>query len=696
MLPPLTVEGETWVFEESAYESFEGYIPKHSSTATKTDTPIIETPQSISVVSRRDMDIRNVRDVGEAVAYTSGASVGSFGEKVLFGGNAINIRGFGESGAAGASANAYLDGMKLQRYSYAGSNLDPWLFERVEVLKGPASVLFGQTEPGGIVNRVSKRPYIGMLNQIRLGTGNFDKAHLAFDLGAELSDAWQFRAVGLALDGEARQVHSERERQLIAPSLRWTNGVSDLTLLINYQRDDMNAGFYNHLPRAAVFGNPNGRIPLNFRAGDPTWDLWNVKTWSVGYLFNHDFNDALSFRQNLRYINQNMNARRSWHNRPLKDQRILNRFAIQDRIDSYSWTIDNQLQWKLTTGTINHTLLTGIDYFKGSANQYLVFGAAPPLDLFAPVYNQIFPPPTILDGGEKSNMQRTGIYMQDQIKVGGLSLLIGGRYDKAKSSYENKARPGTDSRRSDQAFTGRAGAIYNFASGFAPYLSYAESFEPVIFGNAFDGSPFEPTEGKQYEVGIKYQPTGAEHLITMAAFDLTQENVLTADPVNPGFSIQIGEVQVRGIELEGKFSVNDNLYVTGAYTYLDHEVTKSNYGDKGKRRTQLPRHNASLWANYSLNRGTLAGMGLGLGVRYFGKTEGDRLNTFSVPGYTLVDLAAHYDLGQSPFRLEGWRASLNVNNLFDKYYIASCRSETFCYLGLERSVRFSIGYEWDW
>ena len=160
----------------------------------------------------------------------------------------------------------------------------------------------------------------------------------------------------------------------------------------------------------------------------------------------------------------------------------------------------------------------------------------------------------------------------------------------------------------------------------------------------------------------------------MAAFDLTQENVLTADPVNQGFSIQIGEVQVRGIELEGKFSVNDNLYVTGAYTYLDHEVTKSNGGDKGKRRPQIPRHNASLWANYSLNRGTLAGMGLGVGVRYFGKTEGDRLNTFSVPGYTLVDLAAHYDLGQSPFRLEGWRASLNVKNLFDKYYIASCAS----------------------
>ena len=150
MLPPLTVEGETWVFEESAYESFEGYIPKHSSTATKTDTPIIETPQSISVVSRRDMDIRNVRGVGEAVAYTSGVTAGSIGERALFTGDGTMIRGFGD---AGVPTNAYLDVTKLENFGYIGVNMDPWLFERVEVLKGPASVLFGQTEPGGIVNR---------------------------------------------------------------------------------------------------------------------------------------------------------------------------------------------------------------------------------------------------------------------------------------------------------------------------------------------------------------------------------------------------------------------------------------------------------------------------------------------------------------------------------------------------------------
>ena len=344
-----------------------------------------------------------------------------------------------------------------------------------------------------------------------------------------------------------------------------------------------------------------------------------------------------------------------------------------------------------TTGSVEHTLLTGIDYRRPSGNEKSGFRQAPSLDLFAPVYNQTFPAPTVSWFG-KRRLPQTGIYIQDQIKSGNFSLLIGGRYDKSRSTFERNTTISV----SDHAFTGRIGAIYNFNNGLAPYASYAESFEPVIFSNAFDGSLFEPMEGKQYEVGVKYQPSGADHLITLAAFDLTQENMATADPVNPGFSIQIGEVQTRGIELEGKFNFNDNLQVTGAYTYLNDKVTESNTGNKGKRRPQIPEHNASLWANHSFNSGIFSGMGIGMGVRYIGKTEGDELNTFSVPSYTLIDLAAHYDLGKSPLKLPGWQASLNVNNLFDRYYIASCYDARFCYLGREQSIRFRVGYEWDW
>ena len=614
-LPQVNISGES--IQESAYGPVEGYVAKRSATATKTDTPIIETPQSISVTSREDMDIRNVRDTSDAVAYSSGVFSGMTGEKGSFGGGNIGIRGYGGNASSGANRNLYLDGLKIAVFGYESDNLDPWLLERIEVLKGPASILFGQTHPGGIINQISKRPHDSMYNEIRFGSGNFDKASVMFDLGAELNDAWQLRIVGLGLDGETQQIYGERERYLIAPSLRWTNGATDLILLMHYQHDNMNANFYNNLPREAVFGNPNGRIPLNFRAGDPSWDLWDAEIRSIGYLFSHQFNDTLAFRQNLRYNNIRLKAHRTWQNRPLdSSQRILNRFNIENLENTDNVTVDNQLQWKLTTGSVDHTLLTGIDYLRTSNNGESDYGQPPSLDLFAPVYNQTFPAPTIPIFLQKMRLQQTGIYIQDQVKAGNFSLLIGGRYDKSQSTFERKLRS-TTTRVSDHAFTGRIGAIYNFDNGLAPYASYAESFEPVS-GSAFDGSSFKPMEGKQYEVGVKYQPTGADHLITLAVFDLTQENMRTADPVNPGFSIQIGEVQTRGIELEGKFSFNDNLQVTGAYTYLDDKVTESNTGSKGKRRPQIPEHNASLWANYSFNSGIFSGMGIGMGHGGYG------------------------------------------------------------------------------
>ena len=232
MLPRLGVEGEAPPVRESAYGPVEGYVAKRSATATKTDTPIIETPQSISVVSRKDMDIKNVRGIGDAVAYSSGVFSETTGEKSSFGGSNIKIRGYGGGDlATGASGNLRLDGLMVTTYGgYQTSNLDPWLFERIEVLKGPASVLFGQINPGGIINQISKRPHDGMYNQIRFGSGNFDKASVMFDLGAELNEAWQLRIVGLGLDGETQQIYGERERYLIAPSLRWTNGATDLIL----------------------------------------------------------------------------------------------------------------------------------------------------------------------------------------------------------------------------------------------------------------------------------------------------------------------------------------------------------------------------------------------------------------------------------------------------------------------------------
>ncbi len=695
LLPPVKVQGDT--LEESAYGPVDGYVAKRSATGTKTDTPLIETPQSISIVSREEMDIRGIVDIGEAVSYNAGVVTGGTGESRLFGGNSIRIRGFGGNGTAGASFNEYLDGLKLLSSDYITSNLDPWLFERVEILKGPASVLFGQTQPGGIVNMVSKKPHDNMTNKIRTNTGNHDKASLAFDLGSQLSDTWQFRITGLGLDGETQQDHSDRERQLLAPSFRWSNDKTELTLLAHYQRDEINASILSILPKDAVFSNPNGRVPLSFRVGDPDFEFWDRETLSVSYLFSHHINEALTFRQNVRYTSNEQDS--NWMFRWFldADQRTLNRVTFISSEESDTLALDNQLEWTVNTGSIEHTLLVGLDYYDFSDSTVADsadFSVTPTIDIFNPVYNQTIP---ALNGrpfawDEDDDLRQTGIYIQDQIKVGDLSLLVGGRYDDAETSTDDHLDLSTTDE-SNHEFTGRVGMIYNFANGLAPYASYAESFEPVS-GRAFDGSRFEPMKGKQYEVGVKYQPVDTDHLFTLAVFDLTQENMTTADPDNTGFSIQTGEVQTRGIEFEGKLSVSNNLNLTASYTYLDDEITKSNNGDQGNQRPQIPEQTASLWANYLITRGALSGIDIGMGVRYLGETQGDFRNTFSVPSYTLVDLALRYDLGQSPLGLEGWQASFNAQNLFDKYYIASCFATHSCHLGQERSIRASLEYRW--
>lgn len=495
--------------------------------------------------------------------------------------------------------------------------------------------------------------------------------------------------------GGAQQNPSDRQRRLLAPSLTWANEKTSLTLLAHYQEDDVDASILSVFPASAVFSNPNGRISSDFRSGDPSFERWDREIWSVGYLFSHAFNDALTVRQNLRFTRNELDSRWLFRSSLDADFRTLQRRTLSAREHADNLTLDNHLEWIFETGAARHTLLAGIDYQRLSHDTLRGFGVAgvPSIDLFAPVYHQTIPEPTIFQNRDVLERQ-VGIYMQDQIKIGSFLLLAGGRYDDARSSSRDLLNPGSASvKQHDHAFTGRLGAIYNFANGLAPYVSYTESFEPVS-GTTFDGKAFKPMTGRQYEAGIKFQAPGSRNLVTLAVFDLTQRNMVTSDPDHLGESIQTGEVRTRGIEFEGKAGFDNGLDLAASYTYLEDEVTESNGTDLGKRRPQIPAHSASVWANYTVRSGTLSGLGLGVGVRRAGKTQGDSVNSFSVPGYTLVDLALHYDLSSSPLALKGWKADVNVRNLLDKYYLASCFSSQSCYLGVSRSVQVALKYNW--
>ncbi|WP_164557812.1 TonB-dependent siderophore receptor [Massilia atriviolacea] len=669
----------------------QGYVASRSAAATKTDTPLMETPQAISVITRAEMDARNVRDLGEAVAYSAGVTSGGTGETTLFGGNSVRVRGFGGGGTAGFSFNEYLDGMKLQGTGYDGGNLDPYLFERVDIVKGPASVLFGQTQPGGIVNMVSKRAGADMVNEVRLGAGTLSHVDGGVDLGGAIGANMHWRVTGLALDENLQQDPAKRKRQLVAPSFTWSNGKTSLTALAHYQHDDINATLVNVIPAAGLFGNPGGRVPSDFRVGDPGHENWDRKSAAIGYLFSHAVNDTLSIRQNLRYTRNELDSQWLYRRALAADRRTLNRSAFSAVEDANHISLDNQLEWKFSSGAVQHTVLAGIDYQRrtNDAVRHFGFAGVPALDLFAPKYNQVIPAQALFQSEDVVGRQ-LGVYVQDQLKFGALSVLVGGRHDKARSNTLNRMNNST-TLQDDDAFTGRVGAIYNFASGVAPYASYATSFEP-IGGRAFNGNVFEPMKGKQLEAGVKYQPAGSAHLATLAVFDLTQKNMTTGDPDHTGFSIQTGEVSTRGIELEGKAQLLKDLDLTASYTYLDDEVTRSNGTDLGKRRAQIPTHSAAVWANYAVRTGALAGLGMGLGARYTGKTQGDTINSFTAPARTLFDLALRYDLRR--LGMADWMAELNVSNLTDKDYVASCFATHSCYIGLSRSARASLKYNW--
>jgi len=690
VLDTINVEGEI----ESPVGPDEGYVASRSYAGTKTSTSLIETPQSISVVTRDQMDARAVQDIGEAVQYTAGVHSNVRGESTGLGGSNIVIRGFGGDGTAGASDNEYIDGLRVAGTNFASAGFEPYLFERIEVLKGPSSVLYGQGTPGGVVNHVSKRPTKEAFHEIQGQVGSFDRFAGAFDLSGPIDEEGQFlyRVTGLALDSEAQTDFTSRERKVIAPALTWQpSNDTALTLLSTYQQDDFEGGFINRTPAfGTIFANPNGEVPENFYSGDPNFNDWDRTYYSLGYQFEHRFNETWTVRQNSRYLHNDLEFESIFGNLQA-DLRTLNRTAFGAEESSDDVTIDNQVEVNFSTGAVGHTVLGGLDYQNLRNDTLRTSGVAPALDIFNPVYYQVIPTPGVYQEIEVTQ-QQVGIYAQDQIRYENWILTLGGRYDWAETETENKIASVT-TERSDRAFSGRAGLGYVFDNGIAPYVSYSESFEPVA-GTDFSGAAFKPKEATQYEAGVKYQPTGYNSTITVAAFQLTEQNRETTDLANSGFSIQKGEIRSRGIEVEGVASLGNGLSLIAAYTHLDLEITESDDGDVGNTLTGVAENWASLWGDYRIDEGDFAGLGLGLGIRYVGSSYGDAENTFKVPSYALLDAAVHYDFAGLGSELEGWQLAVNAKNLLDKNFIASCERLDRCFQGVGRNVLATLKFRW--
>ncbi len=680
----VTGNSTTNVVPESAWGPSPTIAAKHSATGTKTDTLIVKTPQSISVVTREEMDMKQPATVKEALGYTPGVFA-SRGSSATY--DAVAIRGF-----TSVNTNQYLDGIKLQGDNYSEVSMDPYFLERVEVLRGPSSVLYGKSNPGGVVTMISKRPTTEPLKEIQFKMGTDNLYQTGFDFSDAIDDAgvYSYRLTGVARSQDTQQVMSKEQRYAIAPSFSWRpDDKTNFTFLSNFQNDP-NTGFYGWLPRQGTvvpYTDANGnsrKLSTDFNDGEADNKLSRNQKM-VGYSFDHAFNDTWTLRQNLRYTKLDTQYK-SVYGTGYVSNGVMSRAYVQSKEKLANFDVDTQAQAKFATAEVDHTLLMGVDYMRMRNDIDAYYGTASNLNMSNPQYGNsnvsLNFPYQILD-----RQEQTGLYAQDQAEWKKWILTVGGRYDFAKSSTYTRSSNST-SQIDDQQFTWRGGLNYLFDNGISPYFSYSESFEPTA-GASKAGKPFDPSMGKQYEAGVKYIPNDRPITLTAAIYQLTKDKNLTADPSDSSFSIQSGEIRSRGVELEAKAAVNANINVTASYTYTNAKYTEDT-AYQGKRPAEVPRNMASLWADYTFHETALSGLTVGSGVRYVGDsssfyTTGDQNNdTFNVASYTLVDATIKYDLGR--FGLPGSSVGVNINNLLDREYVASCYRDYACYWGTDRQI----------
>jgi iron complex outermembrane receptor protein len=684
-LPEMDVTGAA----ERALDPVRGFVARQEITGTKTDTPLIENPQSISVVPRDQIDARQTQTLGEALRYTAGIRGENYGTDSRT--DWFQLRGFNAQ-----DNGIFLNGLRYNT-GYAGSMFETYGLERYEILRGPTSVLYGQIAPGGLVNMVQRRPTEQATGEVRLTAGSFGRLQgQGYSSGPLTSDGvWSYGLTGLIRDSNTAVDDVKDDRIFVAPSLTFRpTADTSLTLLSYYQRDRTSGNQF--LPyEGTVDRTPFGRISRSRFTGEQDFDRFNRTQYGVGYELSHRFNNIFSVQQNLRYAHTDIAWDQVYGGGLGADRRSLSRFAYTANIDVGTFQVDNQAKAEFATGPLTHTVLAGFDYSQINYRNAQYFANASTLDLFAPAYGSPVPALTTPYDNVRQVNSQYGVYAQDQIRFDRFVLLAGIRQDWAYSDIDDRD---ADTRRyqNDRAFTWRTGLLYLADNGLAPYASYARSFQPQI-GTDSLGSAWDPLEGEQYEVGLKFQPNGMRSFVQLSAFHLTQKNTLTPDPLSPFQQVSVGEIRVRGVELEAVAELGSGVSVVGSVTYLDPEITKSNTAAEiGNRPAGVAKTNAGLYAEYAFIHasGPISGLTIGAGVRYLGNTSAVNTGGAVVPSTTLFDAGFRYNLAVLSERMKGLEFAVNASNLADTRYVGRCAGESGCFYGNRLNVLGSLSYKW--
>ncbi|WP_274571187.1 TonB-dependent siderophore receptor [Neisseria leonii] len=719
-----TVELDTVQVEGTRNAARYSYIPEggRSATATKTDRPLSQTPNTVSVVTRRHLDEREPFDLPTTLAYTSGInrsgyrSENSWIEASIRGVSGTMGGGYGAP-SYGGTEPTYING---SRY-FAHLEFNPYLLQSIDIAKGPNAVLYGQSNPGGIINMNLKAPTGSNEHEIIVKTGTGKRKEIDFDIDRSLNDNLDYRIVGAAKQVEWRVGKNGKQQSYsLAPSLKWRNDRTELKLDLLYENQP-NAGERNFLPRKGTIDaySDGTRIPRDFFAGDPGFHKESNRKLRLGYDLTHTVSDKLTLSQHAAYgrYGSYMKVLASLEGGPWT--RFTRPKAVQQGIlgsgekdiyrESTTWDynwrefqIDNRARLTFDTGRLNHTLLAGLDYYNGRQSlqkwentpQYGINSANP-------VYGvPILPFPQTAD--QTGRIRQTGLYLHDQMQAGNLHLQIGGRYDMARTAQSDPFSNGSSQSLKNNRFTWRTGALYQLPYGISPYASYSTTFIPATgFDN--NGRALQPVTAAQKEIGIKYQPAD-NFMLTASLFDIRQKNLSatvrslrTRQPDGKWTSgiVQDGQARSRGFELEWQGDITPAWGISGSYTYLRQTIERDPAGtSQGNTHWGLPAHSGALWTDYRVQRGALRGLSAGIGYRYTGTTWGNSLNTFKVPAYGLWDLKLAYKPGERFAALRGSTVQLNIQNLADKKYVASCAEEFACFYGTGRRATLSFGYRW--
>jgi iron complex outermembrane receptor protein len=677
---------ESTIVVENPRGAVQGYVAGRSMAGTKTNTPIMQTPQSLSVIGSEQIRDQKPGKFDEILRYTPGVLGGTFGADTR--NDWFLIRGFKSE-----DVGLFLDGLQLFYTSYASWKLQPFNMERVEVLRGPSAVLYGGSSPSGIVNAVSKLPPAEPIRYLETGVNNFGNAYLSFDFGGPVATQPEngklfYRVVGQIQNGGTQVDFTPDNNYFIAPSLTWKPD-ADTTFTVLASASKYETRSLNFLPYVGtVTAAPFGRIPTSLFASDPSVDTFKREQEMIGYQFERNLSDDVTFRQNARFAHVDVTLSTLFglgyiNNNDPSTATLSRGYFLTHGIANQA-NLDSQLEYRFNTGILRHTALFGLDLKHYRIDDWQGFGGAPPLNLLNPVYGYNAPFSGNIITDTTLTQKQLGFYAQDQIKLDRFTLVLSGRNDWVATNNDNHIGAGQS--REDSKFSGRAGLIYNFDFGLAPYVSYATSYNPVIGQNA--GQLLLPETGQQTEVGFKFQPNGFNGHFGFAWFDLKRQNALTTDPNNVLLPTQNGEVTSRGFELEAVANPLPGLKLVGAFTTYDLFVSKDlDPALIGKAPTNTPQTLTSGWVDYTFQEGPLTGFGLGGGVRYIGGSFADNLNTMPVPSVVLGDATIHYEW-------KNWRAALNVINVADTIYVANCSSENACFYGDRRRATASLSYKW--